>query len=362
MRAYNRSGLYNLYAHEQFNDAFTNNVINADQYKELMSKSPVGFYTPNIFIRIGLGLLTIVIILFTTALLAMVGGVNFEALSAYMFIMGVLSYIVLELMVNAKNHYNSGVDNILLIAVAIFLTSGLQSALEKSGVTGDILNCLFAFALCTYLAWRFSDALMASVATLSLVLALLYVLSTFMPVYLFYLPAIAFCFLIYRIATKATKQDSLLLSQFLFKTVAVTALVLMYLAGNMYMVDECSSMFFGEHAIIPQAMKGIYWAITLLLPVAYIVAGVYHKNIVLIRLGVILSAVAALTFRHYFSVLSVEAALIGSGALLVILTYAIIRYLKEPRHGFTFQPEAKAKGELDLEDLITEKIVNRAAQ
>ena len=360
MRAYNKLWLYNLYAHEQFSDALTNKAINADQYKDLMGKSPVGFYTPNIFIRIGLGLLTIIIILFTTALLALMGGLNFDALSGYMFVMGTLSYVVLELMVNGKKHYNSGVDNILLIAVVLFLTSAVESQLGKAGVTGDIINCLFAFALCTFLAWRFSDALMAAIATISLVLALLYILSTFMPVYLLYLPALPFCYIIYRLGNRAAEREALLLYRFIFKSVAVTALLLMYLLGNFYIVDECTSMFFGEHAIVPKALKMIYWPITLLLPIVYIIAGVYKKNIVLIRVGVILSAVAALTFRHYFSVLSVEAALIGSGALLVIITYVLINYLKEPKKGFTFQPEAKAKGELDLEDLITEKIVNRA--
>ena len=61
MIAYNHTSLDNLLINEEAADAFHQQLISMEEYKAVEKTYPVNLYTPNIFIRIGLFLLTCVI-------------------------------------------------------------------------------------------------------------------------------------------------------------------------------------------------------------------------------------------------------------------------------------------------------------
>jgi hypothetical protein len=361
MTAYKDTDLRHLHLREQLSEAYSNNCISGAQYNELRNSAPVGLYTPNIFIRIGLALLTIIIVLGAAGLLALMTD-GMGSYSGFMVIFGILCYGGLELMVNSNNHYNSGVDNILMIASVSFIASGIVSGMHEYTAMENILVYGITCVLCSYLCYRFTDALMGAGAMVSFTLFLVALLGSFLPVHIVHLPVILCCYLLYRYAYKASKNEANIFFHFTSQSVALTALVLTYLFGNFFVVNGLAPQFTQTAAKGNIITSIFYWSWTILMPVIYIGFGIRKRDIVLIRTGVLLVAVAVLTFRYYHSVMSVEAAMILGGGAFLIISYCLIQYLREPRHGFTFQPEAKAKGELNVEDMITERIVTRAGQ
>lgn len=359
MKAYSDNDLHNLYLREQLSEAYSNGCITAEQHKELHESATVNLYTPNIFIRIGLALLTIVIVSFSAGLVALLtdGG---GAPSVFSIMLGGFSYGALELLLSAKKHYNSGVDNILLIATVLFIVTGVAIAFHDLNTGANTAMYFTACIVCSYLCYRFTDALMGAAAVVSLVMLSIVLFSSFLPIPIAHLPALLVCFLIYRYANKIANNDSSIIYHSVFRSVALTALILFYLCGNILVIHEISSELTGNAGAIYFVSNIFYWTWTMLMPVVYISFGIRKRDIVLIRTGVLLVAVAVMTFRYYHSVMSVEAAMIIAGGLSLIISYFLIQYLRTPKHGFTFQPEAKAHSELDVEDLVTERVVNRA--
>ena len=71
MLAYNKTTLENLAIHEAAEEAADLNLISAQKENEIQIRYPVDLYSPNIFVRIGLGLLTIFIVLSSAGLIGL---------------------------------------------------------------------------------------------------------------------------------------------------------------------------------------------------------------------------------------------------------------------------------------------------
>ena len=71
MIAYNKIWLDNQLKKEETANAFFSNYITHSEKENIESLYPIGFYSPNFFIRIGLFILTVVIAGFSLGLLAL---------------------------------------------------------------------------------------------------------------------------------------------------------------------------------------------------------------------------------------------------------------------------------------------------
>jgi uncharacterized membrane protein YgcG len=80
---------------------------------------------------------------------------------------------------------------------------------------------------------------------------------------------------------------------------------------------------------------GVFYGLTILLPVIYLLKGIRNKNVVLLRIGMVVTAFSIYTFHHYYSLGPPEIILTIAGSVLLILAVLLIRYLKTIRHGFT---------------------------
>lgn len=364
MIAYNKEQLHGLYTREQADEAFSKNCIDKETHTALTSL-PTGLYTPNIFVRIGLALLTIIIALFSCALFFLMSGLD-RGISILMTVCGVLSYVALELLVSNKKHYNSGVDNVLMIAIPTFIATAVSFAMRNEGIASSSMITGLCFLVCSFLSYRFTDAFMAAAATVLFNMSLIFVTSTFLPLAALPVLAIVACLSIYIFTLRSLAKGIHTLFEFTMKGIALTALILLYLSGNVFVVDNVISMDMLERMPLihnaPIVIRFLFWTWTLLLPVVYIAYGIRKKDIVLIRTGIILCTFAIFTYRTYFSILSIEAAMIIGGGVMVILSYILIKFLKTPKHRFTFDPPPAPVSELNVEDLITERLINRATQ
>jgi hypothetical protein len=84
----------------------------------------------------------------------------------------------------------------------------------------------------------------------------------------------------------------------------------------------------------------------------------------LLRVGLLLIAATVVTVCYYYQVLSLEAIMCLSGLLLIGVSYAFIRYLKQPKKGFTYEAlhGSKLIDKLQVESIIIAQTFGQPAQ
>jgi len=91
MIAYNRTDLDNEAICNEASKAFRQESIDRDVYQKIVTSHKNNLYTPNYFIRIGLMILTLVIISFSAGLLALIFE-GFNSITVFFIFMAVVLY------------------------------------------------------------------------------------------------------------------------------------------------------------------------------------------------------------------------------------------------------------------------------
>lgn len=355
MQAYKYSDLYNKLVNEQSSDAFHDKCIGAETYKRILESHPSNLYTPNYFIRIAIGLLTFVAVLFSGGLFALVFSTSgSEGAIGLCIFLAILTYAALELLVQRKYFYNAGVDNLLQWFTLIFIISAIIF-IEPANMY--LISSLLAMLVCLWLCVRFTDAFMAALSYFSF----------FLFVFLLYLklgtvakltaPFVMMTFSagIYVLMNKLVTREKLLLYQFCCKVVVVLTLLTFYGSANYFVVKELSNQMFDLHLALkdPIPYGWILWILTIAIPVSYVLFGMMKKNVLFIRTGLGLAAVSVFTYRYYYAILPVELAMLIAGLILTVVSYALIKYLNMPKYGFSFDKSTRPPKELlKLESVI----------
>lgn len=342
MIIYNKTWLNNLELQEQAKQMYSSGNISKSEFNSIEEKYPAGFYSPNIFIRAGLFILTLVTTSCAGGLLSLTLGSidNLITSPGYWAFLGIISYISLEMVVKTMHHFRSGVDDALMwTAVSLFIAAYFGFTDNTSSkISFEAHFSGFAFLLACYFTLRFADMLMAFLSFLSLVAFIFFnrqvfgAYSTAILPFLMILTSAGIYFLALYWNKFRHYKNCLLVIQ-------VASLLMAYAAGNYFVVRELGSMISDP---APAEGQGIplgwfFWIWTIALPFLYIALGIRRKEIVLLRSGLILIAAAAFTFRNYYHLIPLEGALCIAGAALLTISYLIIRYLKTPKYGFTYE-------------------------
>ncbi|MCW3111156.1 MAG: hypothetical protein JWQ09_5662 [Segetibacter sp.] len=349
------SDLYNIHVQHEASEAFLNKNIGQETYKNILITYTSSLYTPNFFIRLALALLTLVAILFSGLLLALI----FEmSMVPMFFFLGIVNYTALEVLVGKKLYYNAGVDNLLMFFSAAFIVSAFavnEYADQNIAVSG------VAMLVCLYLAIRFVDGFMAVLSYLAL-LVFVFLLYTKLgsiakatAPFLMIMISAAF----YALMKKLIKNEKLLLYRYCCKCVLQVSLLTFYAAGNYFVIKELSNEMFDLHLALtdPIPLGWLFWILTFVIPITYVGYGIKKKDLAFIRTGLVLVATTVFTFRYYYHVIPVEIALLAGGALLIAISYAIIKYLKTPKYGFSFDKNTISNKErIDLKELIIAQV------
>ena len=356
MIAYSKTGLNNLYIQEEAEAAFSHQCITEEEQVAIIERYPVGFYTPNFFIRVGLFILTAVIAGFSLGLVFLItysGGNVYNPIGLFFFF-SILSYGALEFFVRQNNHYRSGVDDALLWSVVICFIAGLNCI---NGMT-MLGYSLLVFLLSGYLALRFTDALMSALACICWLGLLFFaymelgaIAKLTMPFVMMAAAAVLY-FWGQRIARAAASKYY----RHCLMVVKVVALLSFYAAGNYFVVREIGNSLFElnlkEGEGIP--FGWLFWALTASIPMLYLLRGVQKKDAVFLRVGLLLQAVMIFTIRYYYHIMPLEIVMILGGMVMITTAYVLIRYLQQPRKGFTYKEEKEESpiSKLQVEALI----------
>ncbi|MBA2563191.1 MAG: hypothetical protein H0V14_09830 [Chitinophagaceae bacterium] len=338
MIAYNKIWLDNLYIRAEAGKAINANYITPQENEAVRKIYPVGFYSPNIFIRIGLFLLTAVIVSCSAGLFSLVflSDASTKGYGMLFIFFGVMAYALAELVVKYKHHLNSGVDNALIWMSGGFIVGGLNFIFNLSP-TG---NSVFIFFIASYFSLRFTDVVMSAIAFL----AFLYVIflnyiklgnvaKAAIPFLLMAMAAVTYVF-----AKRLYQQKKYRHYKNCLTIIEIIALLCFYFAGNYFVVRETSNVMFNMNLKEVESIPfgWLFWFFSIVIPGFYIFLGIKKKDAVLIRVGLLVVVAMVFTIRYYHTIMPLEIMMTACGIIIIVCAYALIRYLKQPKKGFTY--------------------------
>jgi hypothetical protein len=356
MIAYSKTGLDNLHIQDQAKEALANQCISEVEEATIKQHYAVDFYTPNFFIRVGLFILTAIAICFAMGLFLLMAfsSSSIDEPTGLFFLGALLSYGALELFVRGNKHYCSGVDDALLWSTFICLVT----ALNFINYIPMVVYALVLFLLSGYLSLRFVDSLMTAIACLSALGVVFFGYLELGAVARLTMPFVMMATAagIYLIGHRLSKAPIVRYYSKCLLVVRVVTLLCFYAAGNYFVVREIGSSFF-EVSLAPNQsipFAWLFWAFTVSIPMLYMLRGVLKKDAVWLRTGLLLLAVMVITIRQYYHVMPIEVVLLIGGAIMMGVAYSLIRYLAQPRNGFTYKEgyEPSPINKLQVEALI----------
>jgi hypothetical protein len=335
MIAYNKTWLEYDWIHEQMDEAFYETCIERDELTSVKKIYEKGFYTPQFLIAIGLFIVSVIVILFSFGLMA-----TFFPISGTKATFGIeclffssAAYGGLEWIVQ-KRHFRSGVDEALIWASAIFLFAGINFCFEISPTS----NAAIIVALSLWYTLRFLESLFTVVGFLAVLGFMILWLEKGGEFFKALIPiATIMVSLIFFFLTAWFRQlEAIKFYRKCFMMVEIAALLCIYLASNFYVVTELGKLYLHLDASYAGRIPAdrIYWALTFIIPAAYIIVGIIRKEPILLRVGLACLTLTIFTVRHYFHLLPIETLMIISGTILIIVSYSLLRWLRVPRHGF----------------------------
>jgi hypothetical protein len=337
MIAYNQTSLDNLLIHEEATAAFDQQLISKEEIDAIEKTYPVNLYSPNLFIRIGLFVLTTVIVLMAFGLFCMMAISGSEkAFGILTFVYSLFLYGALEFIIREKKHYRSGIDDALLW---LFITAFVSAANLLFSSVSDLGQAVLIFIPAFYLMLRFGNAVMGALAFLASLTLVFYSLiplgnmaKTSMPFLL-----MAICFFVYKLVKNLSNNNRLRHYKNCCTLIEILALLILYAAGNYFVVREVSNSLFDlqlkEGESVP--FGWVFWIPTVVLPLVYIFRGIQKRDVILLRAGLILVAAIVFTIRYYYHVAPLEVAMSIGGVIMILIAYFITKYLTPSKHGFT---------------------------
>jgi hypothetical protein len=335
MISYNRRSLDNLFIRDQTKEAFAAGCITGEENTKIGVAYPVDFYTPNIFICIGLFLLTALIAACSLGLLMLVSAGSSDSFTFLLIFFGLVCYGALEYVVHKRRHYKSGVDYALLWMSAGLLYAGLYFTVNNMSTASQ---CIIVFTISLLFTFRFANNIMALLTYTAFLAFIINIAAesnrTVQMVMPFVLMAVSIA--TWLLSVRLYNHNRCRHYRQCIMAIKVAALTSFYLAGNYFVVLEMSSYMFGASQNAGGISLGwLFWILTVATPLFYIYQGIRKKDPLFLWSGLALIAATVFTIRYYYHVMPVEWALILGGIVMISITYRLIRYLKTPRHGFT---------------------------
>ena len=345
MIAYNRAWLDALKIKEKAQEWLKKGLITEGVSKSIEDKYREDFYSPNVFIRIGLFIFGSILIGAIAAFIALLFGLDStNGFAIICLFLGILCFVALENIV--KKQYQSGLDDVFLYAGLWFIIGGLAYMVFNFEDLLPLLCLAFPFLL--FASIRYIDRLLTAVTfcCLGLIFILFFQRATpsFIPsgVAVYILPFIGMIYSSIAYFWTIKNKDKYDLRHFSgnFDILEAVALMAFYASGNYFVLQQTGLAYFGIETV---AMAWLFWIFTFAVPIAYIYSGLMLKDRWMLNIGLVCVASSILSYRFYFHILSLEVAAILGGAVLLAIAYFSIRYLNKNKTGYTYEQDDNNK-------------------
>lgn len=311
-------------------------ILDKVQLDKIKSSYTSNLYCPSIPIRILLFILGLIGL--GTFLGSITQLFNTSGETAFRLLAFCLGLVILILMdqylIKAGKHYKSGITEAGIFSGTSFIYYAILGFDSSIGAIYPLMGMIFA--LCIAIRYLNMTALFLSVVffcwlTIQLAFMTGNIGQQMLP-FLWILIFGSLFFLIKKIETlwkNSIFEDQFILLKSLF-------LLLFYFAGNYFIVRNAQATLLGSSISaqeeIPLAL--FFYLFTAICPIAYIYYGIKQRSILFIRIGLLILGLTILTFKIYFSLGHPEVTITVAGALMILISLFIFRFLKQGKHGF----------------------------
>jgi hypothetical protein len=349
MIAYNTQWLDALAIQRQSKNWYRKGLLSSIQLQEIQQKFESHFYTPNLFIRIGLGIFCWILISSIFGLLGVTLIENFQnetSTGIVCVLFSVLLLMALEFVIKEKKFYQAGIDDALLYMAVILAIVGISLLCAPLFEKYEVLYFLAALPILIVAAVRYTDTVGAAFSFACSTVIIFYLLKENSEVAKF-IPFACMLFSagIYYLIRTYRRQEALRFWNNCLTVLETCSLILFYISGNYFVVEDIGEQLFPGFSI---PFSWIFWIFTAVVPFAYIYIGLKKKDRLLLRVGLLLMAISVITFKYYFSLGHYEVTLTIGGAILLAFAYFAINYLKNKPGRYTYT-EDLSENELSLE-------------
>ena len=346
MIVFDKKLLHNTFLFTEAKRLNDQGFISKEQLHEIKQQLPMLTSHENLLVRIGFFILGCLLFSSLIGVISLfiigLAGSHFAVITFFYTLLGILAS---EFLARRQRQYGYGLDDAFILGFQGFFCATIGVAFESPLAT-FIAAAFIGLVACIRYVHTLSLLLSLIGITGSICYAILklkIVASSFLP-FILLLLAISF----YCIFTKITKtykfnyytKSILLLQGF--------SLLLGYFSMNYLVVRELSEslleLTIAKGEDIPFAF--LFYGFTFLMPVFYMFFSLYSKDKLMLYIGFLTFGFSIFTFRFYYSVLPIEAALLSGGALLFVVAYFAIRKLRDKETGITLKPAKGTKTDL----------------
>jgi hypothetical protein len=359
IKAYNETGVANLDKQSVLTEWRDNKMLTNEQLNEATKLFPVPFYQPNISIKIGLFIFTIVVILAGFGFLSIFVFDNFisdtKVYSYFCLGYGITLFFLAELFIKKNKLYRSGTDNALLYATFAFLLAFFLSITEFDWQAWTYCLVL-SVALLPVIA-RYGDPLLSIFAYVNFIVAC-FLLTTKTELGKAIVPFVimAVSALVYYLANQWRNRKNTSYYTDCQEVISTFALLTLYLGGNYAVVREGNAILYDLPESKQIDLAALFYIFTALVPALLIAYGIMKRERKAVIIGLVTTTISVITFLHYFSTWPGEFESTAIGAATIITAVLIIRYLKTSRSGITSKPD-NSQNPQNLEALLISQIV-----
>jgi len=312
-------------------------VISQVQLDGIKNKVKSNLYSPSIFMRILLFILSLIGLSTVLGPVALIMGIDSEVgIRVEAFVVGFSILLLLDfVLIKESKHYKSGVTEAALVVGLVLFSGGLLGEPNYN----PIIYLVYGLAITLFAAIRYLNSA-GLIAALGFAGAIVFqflvsiggLAEALIP---FALMALYGC--IYFLIRKLQNQKPSFVFDDYFTLSKVFCLLMVYVAGNYFVVRELSVELMGVNiepgGDIPFAF--LFYFFTGFIPLGYLFYGIKRKSILFIRVALLTVVLSIITLKIYFSLGAPIVTITLSGAIMIGLALVLLRYLKEPKYGFT---------------------------
>jgi len=340
MIAYNREWLDALLTKETAERWHKKGLLSAEKWKAVQAQYHTGFYSPNVFVRIGLAIFCMILLMAMLGLVAWVVEPDTDTGFALFSIFwgGVWLFALEFILIRKHKHFGSGLDDMLLYAGTMAVVGGLGNLLP--GNAEPLAWCILALPFLVAGSIRYLDRLMAAAAFFCALLIVLLIFKDVpnLAVYLLPFSGMLFSGVVYFFAQKGIQKNDWRHWHGVLVVLGLLAMVTFYASGNYWLVQQTGADWFSLEQV---PLGWFFWAFTFVVPSLFIWQGLRGKDRLALDVGLGCAAAAVFTFRYCFHVLPLAWAAVAGGAILFVVSYFSIRYLRKNFAAYTYEEDEK---------------------
>lgn len=342
--------------------------ITKEQFQGISENNPQEYRTTpfllsvGIFVLVALAILSLYVLLNT--LLDDYGHIYFYIIT---FVFALSCYWAVGYTIRTKTFFHAGIDDAFQIASSAFLYVGfIKILMDCLKEPPYISYALIALPILLYGVARFASTIFAIMLNACLACTLFLLLDQHLSVPHHWIPFLLMgwscgLFLIVKFIQNLSKfkpwNNSL-------KATEAFTIILIYTVFNYFLVRQFHIEYWEvklADGLLPLA--NVHYILTAIIPFAYIGWGIYKRNRMLIRIGIISCMFSAFTFQHHFFDEYLMEFLITSGGFFLLATTLTHMYLKKAKHGFITRNIFKHDlDDLNLDGVAIDRIVDVVQQ